>query len=248
MIHNNKQDKKQELHATDAMIGGGVAMHTAAKTNEYNNECNAVRESLRAEAAENQSALNGMLQTDPGFVGYRSKGVSMAYKYEAADIKMGGNGSANWNKSQCSEIIERGGVRGAEGHHIENVANNPELQTNPDNIKFFKDRKSHLYEGHGGDFRNESHGPLIDKDKMLLKTNNKRVLKNEAKGALYAAGAGAAMGVIESVYDTCKKEGLNGKSVQKGLKNSAKPALVKAAVAGGSYLVSRGLSYLLKKL
>ena len=38
-------------------------------------------------------------------------------------------------------------VRGAEGHHQKNVADHPEDQGDPDNIKFYKSRKEHLEKG-----------------------------------------------------------------------------------------------------
>ena len=58
--------------------------------------------------------------------------------------------------AQCQEIKETGKVRGAEGHHQKNVADHPEDQGDPDNIKFYKSRKEHLEKGHNGDFHNSS--------------------------------------------------------------------------------------------
>jgi len=82
---------------------------------------------------------------------------------------MGGKGSADWSPAQQEEILQnrsdvvnksktvdgkqvnpKGGVRGTEGHHQKNAADHPEHQANPDNIKFYKDKPSHLEEGHGG--------------------------------------------------------------------------------------------------
>ena len=99
---------------------------------------------------------NRALAADPNFRGSRSKGVKLAWKYEKADIEMGGKGSANWNENQRQEILENGKVRGAEGHHQRNVADHPEDQADPNNIKYYKSREEHLQEGHGGDFKNES--------------------------------------------------------------------------------------------
>ena len=96
--------------------------------------------------------------------------------------------------AQCQEIKETGKVRGAEGHHQKNVADHPEDQGDPDNIKFYKSRKEHLEKGHNGDFHNSSDAPKIDKDKMLKKTNSKRVFRNEIKGIGIAAAIGIGVG------------------------------------------------------
>jgi len=243
MNNDKNEENKQKIQATNAMVGCGIAVTTASKTNELNSECNAFREALGTKSAENQSSLNDKLKTEPGFVGDRSKGISVAYEYEVADVKMGGKGSADWSQSECSELLETGKVRGAEGHHINNVADHPDMQTNPDNIAFYKSRKSHLQEGHGGDFHNESSGPLVDKDKMLKRTNTQRVLKNEATGIGIAAATGAAFGMAESIHNTCIEEGFSFKSVKKGVKKSAKPVAVSATVAVSSYALGRTFSY-----
>ena len=107
---------------------------------------------------------------------------------------MGGRGSSDWDDAQCQEIKETGKVRGAEGHHQKNVADHPEDQGDPDNIKFYKSRKEHLEKGHNGDFHNSSDAPKIDKDKMLKKTNSKRVFRNEIKGIGIAAAIGIGVG------------------------------------------------------
>lgn len=253
-MNNKKEEKdsKQKLQTANAVISRGVAMETASKTNEFNKECDAFRETLGAKSAENQAALNEKLHANPGFVGDRSKGVSLAYEYEVADVKMGGKGSVNWSQSERSELLETGKVRGAEGHHINNVAAHPEIQTNPDNITFYKDRKSHLQQGHGGDFHNDSSGTLIDKDKMLKRTNDQRVLKNEMKGLGIAAITGAITGVAQSVHNTCKEEGTSFKSVIKGVKESAKPIVTSTAITSCTYIATRMVShtfdYLLKKI
>ena len=45
---------------------------------------------------------------DSTYKSSRSQGVKLAWKYEKADVEMGGNGTANWNESQKQEILERG--------------------------------------------------------------------------------------------------------------------------------------------
>ena len=143
----------------------------------------------------------------------------MAWKYEKADVEMGGNGTANWNESQKQEILERGSVRGAEGHHQRNVAAHPEDQADPDNIKFYKSRKEHLEEGHHGDFHNESDAPPIDKEAKLEHTNRTRVIRNELKGAGIAAVIGLSLIHIWQPISEWFKE--QWEKLRQGLRQSA---------------------------
>jgi hypothetical protein len=63
------------------------------------------------------------------------------------------------------ELKETGKVEGYEGHHVNNVADNPKLAGDPNNIKFVKGRNEHLSE-HGGNFKNTTSGDLIYRDEM----------------------------------------------------------------------------------
>lgn len=223
-----------------------VADVTSMKTDEFNTECNQYRSTLAAKVQENQCALEEKLQHDPNYVGDRCKAVSTAYEYEAADIKMGGRGSGNWNSVERKELIERGKVRGSEAHHINSVAENPSRQTDPNNIRFYHSKKEHLEKGHNGDYRNPSSGELIDKDKMLRNTNMKRVIANETQGATIAVTVGVGMGVMSYVYKTCKEEGVSFKSIKKGIKNGGKPAMLSGLNSLTSYVVTRLLVQLIK--
>lgn len=178
-------------------------------TNNFNTECNNFLNELGRIKSNLQDAVNEKLSIDPNFTGYRQKGVNLAWKYEQADVKMGGTGSANWDKFQQQEILQNGSVRGAEGHHQKNVANHPYEQTNPDNIKIYKSKSEHLQEGHNGDWHNESNAPLIDKEEMLNHTNKKRVINNELKGAGLAALIGFATGASIGFIVTLAQNGLS---------------------------------------
>ena len=50
------------------------------------------------------------------------------------------------------ELLSTGKVKGYDGHHIKNVANNPELAADPTNVQFLT-RKDHLA-AHKGNWRN----------------------------------------------------------------------------------------------
>ena len=63
----------------------------------------------------------------------RRKGVSTAWRYEKFSIKLGGKGSANWNKSERAQILRKGRVEGAQGHHQMNVHNHPDFMAEASN-------------------------------------------------------------------------------------------------------------------
>lgn len=193
---------------------------TISTTNSFNAQCNEFVTHLGELSRRYNTLVRKAVALDPTYTGSRSKGVKLAWKYEQADIEMGGKGSANWNKSQRQEIRETGKVRGAEGHHLRNVANHPEDQVDPNNIEFYDSHEKHRVEGHQGDFRNETDAPKKDKEAMLRRTNRKRVIKNEIKGAGIAAVigfvSGASIGFIISIAqngispDALKDAAING--------------------------------------
>lgn len=154
----------------------------------------------------------------------RSRGVYRAWEYEKADILMGGSGTENWTLEEQQDILEkvilgnqkdsRSGLRGTEGHHQKNVADHPEQQANPDNIKFYRTREEHLEKGHKGDWHNESDAPMLDKDKMLKKTNMKRVMKNELEGIGLAAAIGVGIGFTIGFAVSLAQNGISPDSVK----------------------------------
>ena len=73
-----------------------------------------------------------------------------------------GGGTRLWTKAEKAELLRTGKVKGYEGHHINNVKDHPELAGDPNNIRFVK-RGEHL-DAHGGNFRNETHGELLNRN------------------------------------------------------------------------------------
>ncbi|MEG2857756.1 MAG: hypothetical protein RR994_03985, partial [Clostridia bacterium] len=141
--------------ACAAVPVANTSMYTAAITGKCNTQLNDFSVMLNAERAKDAATLDLLLPNARA----RNFGVKRAWEYEQADVKMGGKGSGNWNKQERGQIRERGTVRNSQGHHQKNVANHPEEQADPDNIKFYRTQKEHLEKGHNGDFRNESDGP-----------------------------------------------------------------------------------------
>lgn len=177
----------------------------------------------------------------------RNRGVQRAWEYEKANVEMGGKGSADWTKDQQKEILETGKVRGAEGHHQQNVANHPDQQANPDNIKFYKDRETHLKEGHDGDWHKESDAEIIDKNSMLKKTNTERVLKNEIRGLGIALAIGAGIGMTIGFATTLARSGVTPDSIKLALVEGARSGLEAGLLSGVGYGIGRTIGELASK-
>ena len=179
-----------------AQVTSGLNAQIAGLQNQisqYNSQLNGFLASLNAERDALAQNLAEKLSLNPRFDGMRHDGVSLAWDYEAADIRMGGRGSENWTPAEQQEILQNrpdvinkgrdvfGGLEGAEGHHQQNVAHHPEQQANPDNIKFYRSKNEHLNKGHKGEdgqkanWKNESNEPMTDKNQMLEDTNQRRV-------------------------------------------------------------------------
>lgn len=212
---------------------------TRTTTIGYNRQCNNYIDTLRAKRVKLQTKVDDHLKTDPNYTGARDDGVSLAWEYEKADIEMGGRGSENWNNSEQQDIKSRGTVRGAEGHHQKNVANHPEDQADPDNIKFYRSRKEHLKKGHNGNWKNESDAPKRNKEDMLKSTNRKRVIKNELRGAGLAALIGFATGASIGFIVSLAQNGISPDSIKDALKDGGIAGVEGAALSIVSYSISR---------
>mgnify|MGYP001553923337 CR=1 FL=1 len=94
----------------------------------------------------------------------RQQAVRDAWKEEKELVEETGRGTRDWTKKEMAELKKTGRVKGYEGHHINNVANNKEMGGNPNNIKFVKGRQEHLKE-HGGNWKKPTSGKLIERKK-----------------------------------------------------------------------------------
>ena len=237
LIHPKNNIEMDSLHSTilrTSFISSGVittplqsmnTFTTISTTNRFNTQCGEIVTNLRELTQRYNAKVKQALALDPTYRGSRSQGVKLAWKYEKADVEMGGSGSANWNKSQRQEILDCGTVRGAEGHHQRSVAYHPEDQADPNNIRYYKSRSEHRDKGHNGDFHNESDAPKIDKEAMLKHTNRKRVNKNEFKGAGIAAAIGFVTGASISFIVTIAQNGISPDSLKDAVINGGKSGL-----------------------
>ena len=220
---------------------------TATTTNQFNTQLNNYLAALHAERDRIAQKVANGLAKDPNYKGARADGVKLAWDYEKADVEMGGTGSENWNADEQQEIKESGRVRGAEGHHQKNVANHPEEQGNPDNIKFYRTREEHREKGHDGDFHNETDGPMTDKDNMLKKTNQKRVFRNELRGLKIAAAIGLGVGFTIGFAASLAKSGISPDTVKYALVEGVKTGLSSGVQASIGYGIGRTIGQLATK-
>lgn len=249
-----------------SVVLSNTSFRTAAITTGFNRQQSEFCNLLNAERGRLAEKVAQGLAKDPFYTGARNDGVSLAWDYEAADIKMGGSGSENWTAAEQQEILEnrpdtvnrtkivegktvnpKSGVRGSEGHHQKNVADHPEQQADPDNIKFYRTKQQHKDEGHGGNWQNESNRPGTDKNKMLEKTNSKRVFKNELRGLGIAVAIGLGVGMTIGFVTTLAQSGVTPDSLKLALAEGAKGGLESGILAGTGYGISRYIGPVLSK-
>jgi hypothetical protein len=206
-------------------------------TNTYNDQFNQLFTSLNERRQDLQAKVGSLPQGDTSL---RNNGVTLAWKYEQAELEMGGKGSADWNESQRQEILDRGKVRGAEGHHINSVKEHTSQQADPDNIKFTKSRQEHLAE-HKGDWKNATEGDLIDRNKRLEEINSQRVFKNELTGIGLAAAIGLGIGFTIGAVTTLAKQGISVKNVIEATNVGLKTGVESSMLAVINYGIVRGI-------
>lgn len=217
----------------------GNTYQTATTTTAFNNQLNGYLDALHAQREKIAQKVAEKLAEDPNYTGARNDGVKLAWEYEKADVEMGGKGSSDWDASQQQEIKDTGKVRGAEGHHQRNVADHPEDQGNPDNIKFYKSRQEHLDKGHNGDWHNENDAPMKDKDQVLKDTNGRRVFRNELRGLGIAAAIGVGVGFTIGFAVSLAQSGITPDSIKYALIEGSKSGLSSGMQAVVGYGIGR---------
>lgn len=223
-----------------------TANYHGSITTNYNNQFRQLVDLLNTERLELASTVQKNLQQCHDYIGSRNSGVRLAWKYEKADLELGGTGSCNWTEEQRDQILKNGNVTGAEGHHQKNVADHPEHQANPDNIKFYKSREEHLKEGHKGDFRNETDSDFIDKNGILQKTNYKRVIKNELFGLGISAVIGFGITFTITAIVEVATTGIDSVEFIDVFSHSFNAGLIGGAISAGCYCLGRLVSNFLQ--
>lgn len=244
------QYMNRKLVAQRVSLGVGVvgSSHIATVVSGYNSQLNRTISTLSEKSSLLNSKLSQNLSVDPYSDALRSKGVDLAWEYEKADIEMGGRGSNNWNYKERQEILANGSVRGAEGHHQKNVADHPEDQVNPDNIKFYRSHEEHRVRAHNGNWRNSTDAPHIDKKRMLQRTNQRRIIKKELQGIGLVAAISFGIGSSIEVVCTLAVHGVSVDNVKAAMLNGVKTGLKSATIGVLTYGVTRGVSFVVQQM
>lgn len=253
LFSNAQSSLSSTLSATTSLAYGNV-------TTAFNNQLNGFLTDLNSKRASVNAELQQELARNPNFKGLRSRGVSLAWEYERADVTMGGRGTVEggWNDIEAQQIRETGKakvydpyyneVRTPEGHHINNVADHPDLQANPDNIRFYRSREGHVNEGHHGDVNNPSSGELIDKNAKLIETNRQRVIHNELRGIAISAGIGFGIGFALSAIAELAIKGVSSTNLGELIVNSTKTGVETAFISTLGYGAGRLATFGLTKI
>ena len=177
---------------------------------------------------------------------YRTRGVNLAWEYERFDVSMGGKGTREYTPEQIQELLETSKVRGMDGQHINSASSYPELQGNPDNIKMLT-RDEHFAE-HGYDWRNQTSGELIDKDKMVTESHRKQVLKNDLQGLGISAAIGFSSGFVISAIMEIAKTGIYNVDFSQLLKTSFITGIETATISSVTYAGGRLVTSMIEKI
>jgi len=222
---------------------------TINRTNLFNNHFNEVFTNLSSIRNHYQQQIDYGLSFDPNVQSkvLRDRGVDLAWKYERAEVAIGGDGTYQWSEAQKQELIKNGKVStegsnsAMPGHHIYNVRSSPELQSNPDNIQFAKDYKEHLHKYHNGNFQNPTQGDLFDRDQRLVDSNNKRIFSNEIAGIGAAAAIGLGVGFTIGFVVTLAQAGLSTENLINAAIIGAKSGIEGVALGVMNHLIIRGI-------
>lgn len=226
--------------------------NTIGVTGNYNTQFNEIFQRLSVLRDSTQQSLNTVLASDPTSTSLRDKGIELAWKYEKAELEMGGSGTRDWSPTQRQEILDNMSVRNFEGHHINSAAAHPGQQTNPDNIRFLEEHRDgsgvreHL-DAHNGSYRNATEGDLIDRNKRLIDTNETRVFKNELTGIGTAAAIGLGIGFTIGFVATLAQSGVSPETVRNAASTGAKAGLQGSAFGVVNYMLARSIGELASK-
>lgn len=220
---------------------------TINTTNTFNNQFNDIYNNLNNLRYDYQQKVNNYLSSNPSVIDkYRDNGVELAWKYEQAEIEMGGKGTRDWSYEQTAELVERGRVRNFEGHHINSVGNNPSQQANPDNIKLLEEHRDgrgvrEHFDAHGRNWRNQTEGELINRNERLDKVNSERVFKNELTGIGTAVAIGLGVGFTLGFVVTLAQSGITTESVRNAVLVGGKTSIEGAILGATNHVIIRGI-------
>lgn len=145
----------------------------------------------------------------------RQHAVRLAWKEERARV-LNGLGTRNWSLSEQKELIEKGYVKGYEGHHMKSVSEFPKYAGDPKNIQFLTE-KEHLEGAHQGSYHNPTNS-YYDADKKVFNEFERDELKEITVIELSEKYSFDIEKGTSATYEKDKKE-LNVSSLNQDLKN-----------------------------
>lgn len=242
------QDAENALHGRRKVNQGGGVAPIPSLVNKYVTSTNVAIAPLVGIGAHHFGlvtdgynaelvAFQKMFRAIDKSTGVRGTGVSRAWGYEYAEVKMSGKGTGDFNSQQRQELLGSKSVRGTEGHHINNVVDHPELQADPNNVKMLN-HKDHL-EAHGGNYQNETSGPLLNRDDRLVRVNQSRVIRNELYGIGLAAAIGLGTGFTIGFVVGLAQNRLNPDCMKYAFISGAKAGVGSAVMATVSAVLGR---------
>ena len=232
-------------------MAANISLATTVTTTRFNNQLGNFMNVLTAERHRISEKVATGLANNPAYEDARRDGVKLAWKYEKADITMGGKGASNFDAGQRQEILDKGKLSKYEGHHINSVKQNPDQQGNPDNIIMLEEHRNKSgprdhFEAHNNNWRNPTRGELLDRDGMLKKTNLRRVVKNELTGLGLAVAIGVGVGFTISFIVGLAQAGVSPENFEEVLINSAKGTVETGVMAAVGYSIGRGAAHVLQ--
>jgi hypothetical protein len=114
-------------------------------------------------------------------------------------VASGRPGTVTWTAAQRAELVATGRVSGFVGHHINSVNGHAEMAGNPENIKFVDGQKANLVE-HGGDFRNVTEGPLMNRGAMMSRAVTAAIVIDTAVNMIGAYQVQQITGIHEGFF------------------------------------------------
>lgn len=95
----------------------------------------------------------------------RQAAVRQAWRAEKERVQ-NGLGTRDWSPAEQKEILERGAVKGYEGHHMKSVSQFPEYAGDSKNIQFLSEEE-HLLGAHQGSYHNSTNGYFDPETKKM---------------------------------------------------------------------------------
>ena len=86
----------------------------------------------------------------------RQKAVREAWNKEKSLVQVG-QGTRDWSQTDQKQLIDKGRVKGYDGHHMKSVSNYPQYAGESENIQFLTE-KEHFEGAHKGDYHSITNG------------------------------------------------------------------------------------------